>query len=201
MDTDLLLVQDLCARLCHDLGGPVGTVAGALDLADSAGEEALDLAKDAAASMRARLRVWRAACGGGVGDMTAPALSEMLDGVLAGGRARLDTHGLSEDVTLPAATAQLLLTGCLLAGEALPRGGIVHMEMTPEGAFHILPEGRVAAWPPALAAALAGEARDGGPREVLGPFLISLAQHLRHDVALVRAADIDTPVLAITPSA
>lgn len=200
MDTDLLLMQDLCARVCHDLGGPVGTVAGALDLTDSMGEEALDLARDASASMRARLRVWRAACGGGSGDLTIGSLSEMLEGILSGGRAQLVVHGIKADTVLPSRTAQVLMTACMLAGEALPRGGEVRLcQDGPEGSFFLLPEGRVATWPPALTSALAGKPRDSGPREVLGPFLLYLAQGLGHRVELTMGAGPGLPALAITP--
>lgn len=198
MESDLLLMQDLCARLCHDLGGPVGTVAGALDLADSVGDEALELARDASASMRARLRVWRAACGGGVGDITVSTMLEMLDGVLAGGRATLDLRGVTGETTLPAGTAQVLMTACLLAGEALPRGGVVHLSQSESGDFVLLPEGKSAAWPQALSAALAGQPRDSGPRGVLGPFLLYMAQHLGHRVELLLGAQGDVPALAIT---
>ncbi len=46
----LRLLQLAVARICHDLGGPVGTVEGALSLASAGSEEALEVAGEAAAS-------------------------------------------------------------------------------------------------------------------------------------------------------
>ncbi|MFC7551451.1 hypothetical protein ACFQU7_02740 [Pseudoroseomonas wenyumeiae] len=82
----LNLAQDLCARLCHDLVGPLGTVAGAVEMVTE-DPEAAELAREAAASLRGRLQLWRAACGAGTGPMTPPDLAALLDGNLAGGRA------------------------------------------------------------------------------------------------------------------
>ena len=52
MRFDLSLTQDLCARLCHDLGGPLGSVSGALDLIGPVDEAAL---VDALVAMREAL--------------------------------------------------------------------------------------------------------------------------------------------------
>jgi histidine phosphotransferase ChpT len=169
----LMLAQDLCARLCHDLVGPLGTMAGAVDMvADD--PEAADLAREATASLRARLQFWRAACGAGTGPMTPADLAELLEGVLAGGRATVATDALPARHSFPAPVAQLLLVAAMLAGEALPRGGLVRL--LPDGAGVALwPEGRGAAWPPALPAVLAGQPAEG-PRAVLAPMLLHLAR-------------------------
>jgi histidine phosphotransferase ChpT len=56
------LAQLICARLCHDLVGPAGTVEGALSLVGTAGaDEAMEVARDALASLRARLALFHAA--------------------------------------------------------------------------------------------------------------------------------------------
>jgi histidine phosphotransferase ChpT len=163
MDLETTLAQDLCARLCHDLVGPLGTVAGALDMLRD-DPDAAELARDAAADMRRRLKFWRVACGGGTGSMAVAEITGLLDGLLSGGRARLELQGLDTDEELPAAVAQMLLVAALLAGEALPRGGTV-MLLRENAGFTLRPEGRVVAWPPALLATLAGSAAQG-PREV-----------------------------------
>jgi histidine phosphotransferase ChpT len=73
----LMLAQDLCARLCHDLAGPLGTIAGAVDMvADD--PEAAELARDAANNLRARLQLWRAAIGAGTGPLTAVDVAALL---------------------------------------------------------------------------------------------------------------------------
>lgn len=172
MDTDMALAQDLCARLCHDLVGPLGTVSGALDMLAEDGEAA-ELARDAATETRRRLKFWRAACGGGTEGMALSEVAGLLDGMLAGGRARLTLEGLPPEEELPAPLAQLLLVAAMLAGEALPRGGTVRLTRMGEG-MDLRPEGRVVAWPAGLSAALAG-APEGGPREVLRAMLPRLA--------------------------
>ncbi|MBC9208685.1 hypothetical protein IBL26_17680 [Roseomonas aerophila] len=169
----LTLAQDLCARLCHDLVGPLGTMAGALDLLDDDAEAAA-LAREAAASLRARLQVWRAACGAGTGPMTAPEMAALLEGVLGGGRVTADVTALPPGETFAPDVAQLLLVAALLGGEALPRGGVVRLAPA-EGGVAVLPAGRVLAWPAALADALAGQEVEG-PRQVLAPVLVRLAQ-------------------------
>ncbi len=164
------VAQDLCARLCHDLVGPFGTLAGALEMLDD--PEAADLAREAAAGLRARLQWWRAACGAGTGPATPAEIAELLEGVL-NGRVTADLSGLVQDQPCPAAVAQLLLVAGVLGAEALPRGGVVRIEGT-GGVVSVRPEGRVLSWPSALTAALEGQAVEG-PRAVLGPVLVQLA--------------------------
>jgi histidine phosphotransferase ChpT len=169
----LMLAQDLCARMCHDLVGPLGTVAGAVDMVGE-DPEAAELAGEAAATLRARLQLWRAACGAGTGSMTPPELAALLEGNLAGGRASAALGALPPAESFAAPVAQLLLVAALLGGEALPRGGMVRL-LPEEGGVAVRPEGRVMSWPPALAPALAGAPAEG-PRAVLAPLLAQLAR-------------------------
>lgn len=173
MEQDAALAQDLCARLCHDLVGPLGTVAGAIDLLGE-DPEAAELARDAAAVLRRRLKFWRAACGAGTGPLSVQEALGLLEGLPAGGRATLRPEGLAETEVLGAAEAQLLLAAAMLAGEALPRGGVVRLLRHPGGGLAVLPEGRGAAWPAALEAVLSGAA-EPGPRTVLAAMLGRLA--------------------------
>jgi len=181
MPQDPRLAQLLCARLCHELGGPVGTVEGALGFLGgglgAAGEaEALAVAREGAEALRRRLRLYRAAWGGGGDDMAATELVELLAGVVAGGRARVVHALVGGDPVLPAPLAQLALNAALLAGEALPRGGVVRLAGDPAAELAVLPEGAGAAWPPGLAAALAGaEQPDLSARTVQAPLLVALA--------------------------
>ncbi len=168
----LALAQSLCARLCHDFGGPVGTVAAMLEMAEPA-SETLDVAREGAALLRARLRVWRAACGGDTGPMAAAELAAMVDAMLVGGRVHFDST-LPPDADLTPPAVQLALVATLLAAEALPRGGTVHLTGTPT-AMMVLPHGPGARWPAGFSAAVAGMATDPDPRRVLAPFLAALA--------------------------
>ncbi|WP_338663688.1 histidine phosphotransferase family protein [Pararoseomonas sp. SCSIO 73927] len=168
----LLLAQDVCARICHDLGGPLGALSGALDLAEQAPDEALSVAREGAEAMRRRLRLWRAAAGAGTGPLGRDGLAELLDGALPNGRAAADLSGLPE-AALPAPLSQAVLAAAMLGSEALPRGGTVHLAGQ-EGGVAVWPEGRNAAWPPGLIAVLAGDALSS-PRDVLAPLLRQLA--------------------------
>jgi histidine phosphotransferase ChpT len=181
----LNLAQDLCARLCHDLVGPLGTVAGAVEMVGE-DPEAAELAREAAASLRGRLQLWRAACGAGTGPMTPPEMAELLEGNLAGGRASPALEALSPGEFFAAPVAQMLLVATMLGGEALPRGGVVRL-LPRDGGVAVHPEGRVLNWPPALVAALAGEAAEG-PRAVLAPLLARLVAGAGWQVRLTEEA-------------
>lgn len=175
------LAQDLCARLCHDMVGPLGTVGAALDLL---GEEpdAPALARDAAAELRRRLKFWRAACGAGTGPLAVSGLAALLEGMLAGGRARLVTEAMPPEDVLAAPVAPLLLLGALLAGDALPRGGTVALAPL-AGGYALRPQGAVLAWPAALPALLRGEAVEGA-RAAPAALLLRLAAAAGWRVAL-----------------
>lgn len=181
----LRLAQALCARICHDLGGPAGMVVAALEMAGDAEDaadapaaapvpdEATELAMESARAIRARTRLWRAACAGDTGPMPAPAIASLLDAVLAGGRVRF-LDGLPPDSVLPPEAGQLALVGVMLAVEALPRGGVVHLTGSAEHLV-ILPEGPDARWPATLGEGLAGLLGEPEPRAVLAPMLFALA--------------------------
>ncbi|MFC0387768.1 histidine phosphotransferase family protein [Muricoccus vinaceus] len=192
----LSIAQDLCARICHDVGGPLGALSGALDLAEVEPVEALSVARDGAAAMRLRLRLWRAVAGAGAGPLGRSGLAELLDGSLSSGRVSADLSGLPEE-PLPAPVAQLALAAVMLGSEALPRGGAVHLAGDGSG-LALWPEGRNAAWPVALTAALAGQAVSG-PRDVMAPFLMHLAETAGMEVALAMGRDGAAAPLTLTP--
>lgn len=173
--SQLALAQSLCARLCHDFGGPAGTVAAMLEMAGPVDDstEALEVAREGANLLRARLRVWRAACGGDTGPMTAADVSVMVDAMLAGGRIHFDST-LRPEAELTPPAVQLALVATLLAAEALPRGGTIHLTGTP-AALMVLPHGPGARWPAGFSAAIAGITTDPDPRRLLAPFLAMLA--------------------------
>ncbi|WP_159348059.1 histidine phosphotransferase family protein [Roseomonas harenae] len=194
----LSLAQDVCARICHDLGGPLGALSGALELAEVEPVEALSVARDGAEAMRRRLRLWRAAAGAGTGPLDRQGLAELLEGTLANGRVTADLSGLPE-VPLPAALAQAALAAAMLGSEALPRGGTIHLAGNGTG-IAIWPEGRNAAWPAALAATLAGEAV-AGPRDVLAPLLLHLAGEAGMVLGLAMGREGAVPPLTLMPRA
>lgn len=197
MTDDLSLAQDLAARICHDLGGPVGTVAGMLDLLEE-DAEALAAARDGAAELRRRLLLWRAATGGS-GPIPLADLAQLASGLLAGGRAALNV-ALDPAEGAPAEAGQLLLLCAMLAGEALPKGGAVELAAE-AGDFLVLADGPLVRWPPALLAGLAGEPVEPGARSVLPRLALALARENGWTVQLLSDRAAIAPLLLLRPPA
>ncbi|MBQ1125386.1 histidine phosphotransferase family protein, partial [Streptomyces sp. B15] len=87
----------------------------------------------------------------------------------------------------------------MLASEALPRGGTVHLAGEASG-LAVWPEGRNAAWPPCLTAALAGD-EVSGPRDVMAPLLLHLAAAAGMGPALALGRDGAAAPLTLMPEA
>lgn len=186
----LALAQALCARLCHDLGGPVSSLVTAMEVG---GTEAEALARDSVETLRRRLHLFRLLAGAAE-DFSTTALEETLDGMLAHGRVRLDVSRCASRA-MPAAIMPALLAAILLAAEALPRGGIVVLAGDPHDEALVIPEGRNAGWPPAVTALFAGGDRpELTPRTVLVHYLHAVAAQAGLAVRLVLGAG---PVAAL----
>ena len=156
-DLHLRLTRLIGLRLCHDLGGLAGTIGNALEMLNDAGAEAADLAGEAADMLRRRLLLWRSVLGSGEAR-TLGAVLGLLKGQIAGGRAHLEIGDLPEETPLSETMVPLLLSGLLVAGEALPRGGIVRLAGDLQREIMILPKGTAAAWSPVLVRHAAGAA-------------------------------------------
>lgn len=168
------------ARLCHDLGGIAGTLGGTLDLLGGDDPGLQDLLRETAQALRLRLRLYAAAWGASAPDLDPAQLAELLQGAPAVPRVGFDLEGLAPGTALPAGLVPLALNAALLGAEALPRGGTVHLGGDVRQGFTVLPDGRAAAWPPALLRALSGNdaaalLEEGGPRRMLAPLVIMLA--------------------------
>lgn len=156
-DLHLRLTRLIGLRLCHDLGGLAGTIGNALEMLNDAGAEAADLAGEAADMLRRRLLLWRSVLGSGEAR-TLGAVLGLLKGQIAGGRAHLEIGDLPEETALSEAMVPLLLSGLLVAGEALPRGGVVRLSGDLQREIMILPIGAAAAWSPVVVRHAAGAA-------------------------------------------
>lgn len=180
------LAQMVCTRLCHDLGGPAGALTGALDLLEGEGDDALEVARDAARIIDRRIRFFRAAVGGAAGECRRDDLAQAAEGLTLGRRANIDLSALSADMVVPAAMAQSLLLALWIGIDALPRGGTVRVGGTLAAGLSIWPDGPSSAWPVGLAAALAGDEVALTARGVAVPLLIanSQAAGLRLDLLL-----------------
>ncbi len=173
------LAEALCARLCHDLSGPLGTLAGALEIAAEVGEAvseddaALELANEASAQMKDRLRLYRAAWGGGTGAMTAADISALVAPVATPRRIRIETAGLQG--ALDSDGARLALGLLLLGVEALPRGGELVLAGQACESLIVQPVGPKAAWPEGVMEALADAALPSPTPRGISLVLLALA--------------------------
>jgi histidine phosphotransferase ChpT len=156
-DLHLRLTRLIGLRLCHDLGGLAGTIGNALEMLNDAGAEAADLAGEAADMLRRRLLLWRSVLGSGEARTLGAVLS-LLKGQIAAGRAHLEIGDLPEETALSETMVPLLLSGLLVAGEALPRGGLVRLSGDLQREIMILPIGAAAAWSPVVVRHAAGAA-------------------------------------------
>jgi histidine phosphotransferase ChpT len=204
MSLDARLARTLCARLCHDLGGAVGTLAGTLDLAGEHGGEMLALSQETATVLRQRLRLYTAAWGGPGGEADAAGLAGLLEGAPAWPRVRFALDRLAPGTMLPAPVVPLALNAALLAAEALPRGGTVVLSGSAEVGLVAWPDGLGATWPapllPLLGGTPPGDTVEGGPRRILGPLLLALAAEAGWEVSLGLASGDGVPPLTLMPS-
>lgn len=169
----LRLSELVCARVCHDLGGLAGTLAGALQLAQEEGDgEAAALAREAADALARRLRLLRAALGPVSEPLGAPGIADLAGGLDE--RLGVDVAGLGPEPLGPE-QARLALAMLLLGAEALPVGGSLQLAAEAGGALRLTAQGPRAAWPPGVAQGLAGALPDD-PRGLLAPLCGLLAQ-------------------------
>ncbi len=143
--TDALsLAGMVCARVCHDLAGTLGALAGMLDMvAESPDPEALALAQDCARELAARLRLLRAAWGA---ETEVEDLASLLPGLPGAAKLTVNLDGAALDDDAARQFAACLL---LVAAGALPLGGSIWLRGS--GArLSLRVEGRRAAWPAGL---------------------------------------------------
>ncbi len=197
-DLALTLAGTLAERLCHDLAGGLGTLLGTLELAcdDPAMlPEALPLARQGASGLVRRLRLLRAAWGGGEAANTAQ-LRELAAGIPLGRRCTLSLEALPDAAEFTASQTQLLLNVLMLAVEALAGQGEVAARQIADGEIVIAIHGTRAAWPAGLAtqlldrnAALAHAIT--GPRHLQAPLTAMIAHHAGIRVTLLHGPQLE----------
>lgn len=169
---DLRLAELLCARLCHDLAGPVGAAAAGAELFEDLGGEAdpetVGLVAASAAGAAARLKFFRAAFGpAATSPQPAASLREAIEAYLrtqvsaASPGTTLDWH--SDAPGFDGGTARLVLNLVLLAKDSLPRGGVVTVA-THGDALTVSARGEASALADEARAVLLGGAEPDGPR-------------------------------------
>ncbi len=186
-DDHLILAELLCARVCHDLSGPVGAVGTGAELlteeSDGLDADALALLASSAAIAGQRLRFLRLALGPGGAAVAGPQLREVTAAFLAGAAAASEAVRLDwEDGGSTAwenAAAKLLLNLVLLARDCLPRGGaiLVRARLPGQPWASVVAEGQGAVSGEAMAGLTAG-IDDLEPRSAQGYYAAGLASRL-----------------------
>ena len=204
MRMEAQLARTLSARLCHDLGGAVGALAGTLELVGEGDAELLGLARDTATGLRQRLRLYAAAWGGAATEADGASLVLLLEAAPAAPRVRFRLDHLAPGGRRAAALVPLALNAALLGAEALPRGGAVSLAGSAEAGLVVCLDGRDGAWPAGLLALLGGGPVDAalaeGPRRILAPLLLGLAAEAGWRVSLAQGAVAAPPPLLLGPA-
>lgn len=127
-DDELRLAELMCARLCHDLAGPIGAAAAGIELLseDDGGDIAPLLGASIGAAAR-QLNFLRRAFGRSTAPAAAAALRRLVEESLAGWPSA-ERPGVVEwsdagEGDWPADHAKLVLNLVLVARDCLPRGG------------------------------------------------------------------------------
>ena len=136
------LASLLCSRLCHDLMSPVGALSNGIELLEDESDpdmrdKCLELLSESARATANKLKFFRLAFGAG-GAFGAEIDTKEAEAALAGlfgPERRIELHWVVADATLPKGAVKLLLNLALVAGDALVRGGTLHVaaERSAEG--------------------------------------------------------------------
>jgi histidine phosphotransferase ChpT len=182
----LRLAELLCARLCHDLSGPLGALVGVLEIAreEQPASQTLAIAEGTAAELAQRLKLLRAAWGHDVDDIDVARLRGFADSLSSSRRVVLDVAGLAPDAVFSAPMGRIILNLLLVAAESLPGGGTVALFGSPGDNVLVTISGPRAGWPPGFAALIADdtaawEAMLADPRRLQGPLTALLARDCR----------------------
>lgn len=189
----LRLAETLCARVCHDLSGPLGTLGGMLEmLQEEAAEqpETLTLASDAAESLQRRIQCLRAAWGSNPGPLSIATVTTMAEGLPGANRLTVDLRALPPGTEFPAEIGRALLSVMLMAADSLPVGGRIAV-MGSATDLIVRVEGPKAAWPAGLPDCLRDDAAIlsalDQPRGLAMPIAILIARNTGVDISLLLA--------------
>jgi histidine phosphotransferase ChpT len=186
MNDTLRLAELLCARLCHDLAGPLGALIGVLEIAreEDPNSDTLALAELTTVELGQRLKLLRAAWGQDAEGLDLDTMQGLTTGLVAGSRpVRLDLTGLAPGTRFPPPQARLVLNVVMLAAESLPGGGLIALAGSPDSFLLVTISGARAAWPTGFTASLfddtaALQTALDNPRHVQGPLTVLLARGL-----------------------
>jgi histidine phosphotransferase ChpT len=195
----------LCSRVCHDLISPTGAIVNGLEVLDEDNDEetrkfALDLIRKSARTASARLQFCRLAFGaaGSAGAQIDTGDAEKMSrGFVEDDKTKL-TWTLPRAL-LPKNRVKLLLNLLLIAGQTIPRGGMLSVEPIGTGdaaGFRIVASGLGARIPAGVPDLIAGQSESGAvDAHAIQPFYAGL---LARDCGLTVSlqADGDSVVVA-----
>ena len=187
VSVELRVLHLLCARLCHDLVGPVGAISNGIELVQEFGadmeKDAFDLIAGSAKRVAGELQFFRVAYGLAAGMATTVADARTLTvPFLESGRVKLDWPTQADDKTTVIGDypVKLALNMTLLGAEALARGGTlkVAVAMAPSPQITVVAAGEGARLEEETRKALDGSATvaELTPRSVQGYFTARLAE-------------------------
>jgi histidine phosphotransferase ChpT len=159
-----------CSRVCHDVISPVGAIVNGLEVLEEENDAemrqiALDLIKKSASSASARLQFCRLAYGaaGSAGAAIDTGDAETVTrGLIGDERTKLAWNAPRQ--LAPKNKVKLILNLCVLAFSAIPRGGVVTVEVTGEGdalSTEVSAKGVNARLAKSASALIAGEPENG----------------------------------------
>ena len=159
---ELRLAELLCARLCHDLSGPLGALIGVIDIAreEHPNSETVALAEETADGLAQRLKLLRAAWGQDGEELNTERLRGFADSLSSSRGVHLDLAGLQHNAAFPPEAGRVILNLLLLAAESLPGGGVVALSGSPDDRVLVTISGARAAWPRGLGRSTSRTTRD-----------------------------------------
>jgi len=134
---DIMVLELLASRVCHDLISPIGAVNNGIEFLDEmgadAGQEAVDLIAHSAAVASSRLKVFRLAYGlGGRDPNIKPSdVKDVFEGLISKEdkiKQEWDPYGALGFDEYPEGFSKILMGALLLASECLPKGGIIKVD-------------------------------------------------------------------------
>jgi histidine phosphotransferase ChpT len=202
MSEPLRLAELLCARLCHDLSGLLGSLIGVLEIAreEQAESETLAVAEETAVELGMRLKLLRAAWGQDAEELDLIRLQSLADSLFASRRLRLDLGGLEPDSVFPPPAARMILNILLLAAESMPGGGFVALSGSPSSTMLVSISGPRAAWPAGFSACLTDEtaawaAVTADARLIQAPLTALIARENGYRLSMLMSAGEDADAL------
>jgi histidine phosphotransferase ChpT len=201
----------LCSRVCHDVISPVGAIVNGLEVLDGEEDEdmrsvAMDLIKKSAISASARLQFCRLAFGA-AGSLTASIDTGDAENVARGlfGNDRTTLRWDAQRQLAPKNTVKLVLNLCLIAASAVPRGGVIAVNLEGQGeamTIRVEASGVNARLSHAAAALLSGETVEAIDAHSIQPYYTALlAQQCGMAIIASAAPEIVTLTTIARPAA